>query len=159
MAAHACAEARGNFVSRGGNSDRAQGRLFARHDARDGQGAGGNAWGHAGSDRYDLPDGRGGKTAIWANHAVGAAEQIRDVRAHARGSGWADLSLEFSDGDSVVEGHAGASDGQYRCDQAGGRYAALDLQFDAGAERSRVAARSDERGFRRWSGGGRATSQ
>src|SRR5580704_10468410 len=132
MAADACAEARGDSVSRGGNFDRTQGRLFARHDARDGQGARRNTRRRAGSDRYDLPDGRGGKAPVWANHAVGTAEQICDVRAHVRGSGGADLSLEFSDGDPFVESNAGAGDGKYGGDQAGGRYAAIHLQFDAG---------------------------
>src|ERR1700688_4364655 len=129
MAADTCAETRRDFVSRGGDFDRAQGRLFARHDARDGQSAGGNARRRAGSDRHDLPDGRRGKTAVWPNHAVGTAEQVRDVGAHAGGSGWADLSLEFSDGDPVMESDAGAGNWKYGGDQAGGRYAALYLQF------------------------------
>ena len=60
------------------------------------------------------------------------------------------MSLEFPDGDSVVESDAGASDGKYGGDQTGGRYSAFYLQFDAGVERSWTAARRDERGFWRW---------
>jgi hypothetical protein len=63
---------------------RAQGRLCARHDARNGQGAGGNARGRAGSHRHDLPDGGRRTPAVWADHAVGAAEQICDVACGRR---------------------------------------------------------------------------
>src|SRR5215469_9626484 len=39
LAAHARAEAGGDFVSNGGTVGKAQGRVFSRHDARDGKGA------------------------------------------------------------------------------------------------------------------------
>ena len=51
-----------------------------------------------------------------------------------------DHAVEFSDGHSVVENHARAGLRQYGRAEAGGRYAAFDLQPDASARGSRAAA-------------------
>ena len=61
----------------------------------------------------------------------------------------ADHAVEFSDGDSVVENDAGAGVRQYSGDQAGGRYAAFDLQLRANPWWKRVCRRGGERGERR----------
>ncbi len=55
------AAARGNFVSRRGNSGEAQGRSGARHDARNGQAALGDARRCAGSHRHDVLHGGEGR--------------------------------------------------------------------------------------------------
>ena len=68
-------------------------------------------------------------------------------------------SLEFSDGHPILESDARAGHREHRRHQAGRGLAAIHLQFDAGAHRSRPAARRDERGIRRRPGRRRATSQ
>ena len=90
-----------------------------------------------------------GRRLQGANDAVGAAQQVRHVRAPATGRLRHDHAVEFSHGHSVVEDHAGAGLREYRGDQAGGRHAALDLQPGADSERSGSAARRGERRERR----------
>ena len=85
VAAGAGAQARGDSVPRRGDAGQAQGRSGARHDAGDGQGPCRNARRRAGSHRHDLLHGRGRAAAVWADHAVGAARQVRHVGAAAAG--------------------------------------------------------------------------
>ena len=86
----------------------AQGRVRARHDARNGQGARRDPRRRAGSDRHDLLPRRRRPPPARADGAVGAARQVCDVAAPADRRVLADHAVEFSDGDSVVEDHPGA---------------------------------------------------
>src|SRR5258707_10969126 len=120
MAADAGSEARGDSVSRGGDVGAAQGRLFEGHDTRDGEGVGGNARRCAGSHRHDVLHGRRGAQIVWADDAFGVTEQIRDERAAVDWCRRTDYTMEFSDGDSVVEDDAGADLREYSGAEAGG---------------------------------------
>ena len=82
--------------------------------------------------------------------AVRAAEQIRDGGARADRRRRHDHAVEFSDGHSVVEGHAGADLRQHGRAETRRGHAAFDLQPGAGSDGSRRAAGSVERGVRGW---------
>ncbi len=75
---------------------RAKGRLRGTDDARDGQGASGNARRRAGSHRHDLFDGRRRAPHVRPDHAFRTAEQVCDVGTRAGGRRRADHAVEFS---------------------------------------------------------------
>src|SRR6266581_3779067 len=95
MAAGARAEASGNYVPRGGVAGAAQGRVFQRHDAGDGQGAAGSARGRPGSHRHDVLHGRRRAATVWADDSFGTPEQVCDERAAVHWGVRDDYSMNF----------------------------------------------------------------
>ena len=107
--------------------------LRARHDPRDGQGAGRDGRRRPGSHRHGAADGRRGPSPARPDHAVGAAQQVRDVGAAADRRLRNDHRLELPDGRAVLEDPAGARLRQHRRLQAGGGSAALGRQLRSDA--------------------------
>ncbi len=141
MAFGAGSAARGNFVQGSANFGAAEGRFCSRHDARDGKAAfrgGGDVQEAIDMTYYMAGEGRRqfGQTVpseLPNKFAMSVRQSI--------GDGGSGDSVEFSDGDTVVENDACAGVRKHGGDQAGGGYAAFYIQFGSCAERSRAAAR------------------
>ncbi len=73
-----------------------QGRVRARHDARDGQGDQRDARRCAGSHRLRLLHRRRRPPPVWADRSVGAAQQVRHGGAPAAGRVRDDYAVELS---------------------------------------------------------------
>ena len=135
VAPRAGAAARRDPAAGGADHRRAQGAVCPRHDARDGQGARGNARRRPGSHRHDVLHGGRGAPAVRPDGAVGAARQVRDVGAPADRRLLGHHAVELPDGDPVVEDRAGARLRQHRRVQAGVADAALGHQLRRSAAR------------------------
>ena len=119
---------------------RAQGRVRARHDARNGQGGRRDRRRRPGSHRHGAADGGRGPAPARADDAVGAAQQVRDVGPAADRRLRDDHRLELPDGRAVVEDPAGARLRQHGGLQARRGSAALGDQLRPDARRRRRAA-------------------
>ncbi len=148
VASGARAAARRDALQGVGDSDRAQGRVRAADDARDGQGDQGDARRRAGSHRLRLLHCRRRPPPVWSDRAVGAAQQIRHGDSPAAGRLRHDHAVEFSHGDSVVEAVSRARCRQYCGDQAGAGHAALDVELRAGAGRWRSSGGRSQHRYR-----------
>ena len=116
----------------------------------------GNARRRAGSHRHDVLHGRGRAPAVRADGALRASQQICDVGARSAGRRGHDYAVEFPDGHSFLENHAGADLRQYGGDQARRGHAAIDLQPGANSDGIGLAAGSRERRERHGAGRGSA---
>ena len=124
----------------GADHRRPQGAVCPRHDARNGQGARGNARRRPGSHRHDELHGGRGAPAVRPDRPLGAARQVRDVGPAADWRLLDHHAVELSDGDPVVEDRAGARLRQYRRVQARLADAAFGHQLRRGAAGGRSAA-------------------
>ena len=164
VAARARAEARRDPLPLRAARRRREGRAHGAHDARDGEGEGRGRRRRPGSDRHELLHGRRGPSPVRADDAVGAPEQVPDVRPHADRRRRGDHAVELPDRDSLVEDRPGARRGEHRRLQAGDGYARARPALRRAPRRGRRSegrrehrARRRRRGRRRGSSGTRTS--
>ncbi len=131
MASGAGAAPRRDAVQGFRAADRAQGRVRARHDPRDGQGHQGDPRRRAGGHRLRLLHRRRRPPTVRADRAVGAAQQVCHGHPPAAGRLRHDHAVELPHGDPVVEAVSRAGRRQHRGHQARAGHAALDLELRA----------------------------
>ncbi len=123
MAARARTEARRDPLPLRAARRGREGRADGAHDARDGEGETRGRGRRPGSDRHELLHGRRGSSPVRADDAVGAPEQVPDVRPHADRRRRGDHAVELPDRDSLVEDGPGARRGEHDRLQARDGYA------------------------------------
>jgi len=132
VAAGAGAEARGNFVSRRGNSGASQRKSISKDMTREmGKVLAETPRRRARSHRHDVLQPAKAEDFL-GRRLLRITEQVAMSVRQSIGVVRNDYAVEFSDGDSVVENVAGAGERKYSRAEAGGRHAAFFLSLYSG---------------------------
>ena len=115
-------------------------------DARDGEGAAGDARRRAGSDRHGVPDGRRRPPPARRDDALRAPQQVQHGRAHAPRRRRSDHAVELSDRHPGMEVDGGADLRQHGRHQAGIADAAVGGHAGRGVRGSGTAEGRVQRG-------------